>query len=81
LWCGSSHALSAVVQGKTNADTIITSDMPHHVIKELIEKNKNIILIPHYVAEDYGFNKFYAYVKEQLNGKIQAYYFDDKRFK
>ena len=78
---GSSHALSLVLQGKTKADTIITSDMPHHVIKELIEKDKNIILIPHYVAEEYGFNKFYAYIKEQLNGKVQAYYFDDKRFK
>lgn len=78
---GSSHALNYILSGKSNADTVITSDMPHHVIKELIEKGKNIVLIPHYASEEYGFNKFYEFVKEKLKNQITAYYFDDKRFK
>ncbi len=78
---GASYALEFVFNGKTSADTIITSDMPHHVIKELIEKDKNVILLPHYVSEEKGFNKFYAEIKSQLSDKIDAYYFDDKRFR
>ncbi len=78
---GSSHALNLITSGKSKADTVITSDMPHHIIKELIEKGKNIVLIPHYSAEEYGFNKFYNHIKEKLSGYISAYYFEDKRFK
>ena len=52
--------------------------MPHHVIKELVEMGKAIMVIPHYSAENYGFNKFYERVKNQIS--VPAYYFDDKRF-
>ena len=64
-----------------SADTIISSDLSHHVIKELIEKGKKVIIIPHYVAEDFGFNKFYERIKDLASGSIRAYYFEDKRFK
>ena len=76
---GSSIALGLVLSGIA-ADTIITSDMPHHVIKELIEKDKKIVLIPHYSSEQYGFNKFYEWTLSKIDGKAQAYYFEDKRF-
>ena len=77
---GSSVALEAVLLNKTEADTIVTSDMPHHVIKELIESGKKILIIPHYSSEQYGFNKFYEWTLQKINGKAKAYYFEDKRF-
>ena len=78
---GASHALDFVLTSKTTADTIVTSDMPHHVLKELIEKDKNVIIIPHYASEDYGFKKFYEYVKEKKDEKLKVFYFEDRRFK
>lgn len=78
---GASYALDYVSKNLISVDTIVTSDMPHHVIKELIEEQKNIVLIPHYVSEEYGFSKFYAHVSSSLKGEITAYYLDDKRFR
>ena len=59
---GSSHALKAVMNGDTDADVIITSDMPHHVIKGLVECGKCIILLPHYTAENFGFKNYFENV-------------------
>lgn len=77
---GASHALDAVKKGITDAELIVTSDVPHHVIKELVELDKVLIILPHYVAENYGFNKFYQRISEIIEGEIQTYYFEDKRF-
>jgi len=77
---GSSTAMDMVVKGLTDADTIISSDMPHHVLKELIENGKNVVIIPHYVSEQYGFNKFYQYVSQKLTDDIETFYFIDDRF-
>jgi dinuclear metal center YbgI/SA1388 family protein len=78
---GASNALELVQKGKTKADTIVTSDMAHHVLKELIELGKNVIIIPHYASEDYGFKKFYLDVLDKTKENIESYYFEDKRFK
>ncbi len=77
---GCSHALDAFRMGKSNADTIVTSDLAHHEIKEIIENGKKLVILPHYVSEDYGFNNFYQCVTEMLNGKADTHYFKDKRF-
>ena len=76
---GSSHALDAVKNGSTDADIVITSDVPHHVLKELIERGKKVMIIPHYVSEQYGFNKFYEWTLNNQEG-LETYYFEDKRF-
>lgn len=76
---GSSFALDFIKNGKTDADLIVTSDMPHHVIKELTEYDKSIIILPHYVAEEYGFRKFYDAITE-FAPQIKTHYFYDKRF-
>ncbi len=75
---GSDYAFSCVIGGKTDADLIVTSDMPHHVLKELIECGKKVMIIPHYVSENYGFKKFYLWAKEKTC--LEAEYFEDKRF-
>ena len=77
---GSKDALKAVEIGSIDADTIISSDIPHHVLLALVEAGKKIIVLPHYVAENYGFNKFYANIKNAVTDDVKAYYFTDKRF-
>ena len=58
-----------VEKGFTDANVIVTSDMAHHQIKQLVESGKAIILLTHYASENYGFNQFYAQVLSQLTGK------------
>ncbi len=79
-FCGSgaSHAIECL--DKLSADTIVSSDIAHHHLKTLIESGKNVVIIPHYVSEQYGFNNFYALLTKKVNGKAQTFYFLDKRF-
>lgn len=77
---GGGYAEKELFKGSLNADLVITSDMPHHIIKEFIEADKKVIIIPHYASENYGFNKFYEAMTEKLSGKAQTCYFEDKRF-
>lgn len=76
---GSSDAVKMVEMG-LDVDTIITSDISHHNLLSLIDGGKNVIVIPHYVSENYGFKKFYEWALQRTNGRAQAYYFADKRF-
>lgn len=77
---GASYAESFVLKRLTDADVIITSDMPHHVIKTLVEEGKNILIVPHYASENYGFIKYYENIKKTLKNKVEIEYFEDKRF-
>lgn len=76
---GSEYALNYVRKGG-KADTIITSDMPHHVLKELTDCGKQVIILTHYASENYGFKRFFETVKEKVSGKAETFYFEDKRF-
>ncbi len=76
---GSEYALS-YARGGGIADTVITSDMPHHVLKELTERGKQVIILTHYSSENYGFKRFYETVKDKTFGKADCFYFEDKRF-
>ena len=69
---GSSEALSY----KGNADVIVTSDMPHHAILELVKKGKCVLLLTHYASEIYGFKKF----SSMLSKEVEVHFFDDKIF-
>ncbi|MBQ0099494.1 MAG: Nif3-like dinuclear metal center hexameric protein [Firmicutes bacterium] len=75
---GGSYAEKEVLNNTLKADTIITSDLQHHDIKYFIESGKKIIVIPHYVSENYGFKKYYERCAKEL--KVNSHYFDDKRF-
>ena len=76
---GSEYALS-YVRGGGVADTIVTSDMPHHVLKELTERGKRVIILTHYASENYGFKRFFDRIKGDLKGGAEVFYFEDKRF-
>ncbi len=77
---GSSHAIGIFNKGLAKAEVIVTSDMPHHVLKEFIEMGKKIVILPHYIAEEYGFKIFFQMVAEKLSS-ASVVYFDDKRFR
>ncbi len=50
-------------------DTIISSDVPHHVIIKALEMGKNLIIVTHYSSEIYGFKKVYENLKDSFNVK------------
>ena len=81
-FCGAgySFALEAIREGRTDADLIVSSDMPHHVIKELVEAGKKVLSVSHYAAEQYGFFNFYNQVSNNIKEKAETIYFLDKRF-
>ena len=79
-FCGSGASQAIEYLDRLDADTIISSDVPHHHLKTLIEAGKNVVIIPHYVSEQYGFNSFYALLTQMVKGKAQTFYFLDKRF-
>ncbi len=64
----------------TEADTLVTSDVPHHAIVSVLERKQNLIVIPHYVAENYGFKCFYDQITERLLDEVETYYVEDYRF-
>lgn len=78
---GASHAEKCVINNTAQADLIVTSDMAHHVIKEILDSGKCVMIIPHYASEEYGFKKYYERVKATIGSEVPTYYFDDKRFR
>ncbi len=77
---GSEDACKYVANGG-EADVIVTSDMKHHQILACLEKGKSVVVIPHYVAEEYGFKIYYKKIKEKINNHVEVFYFDDKRLR
>ena len=76
---GSEYALAYARKGGV-ANTIVTSDMPHHVLKELTERGKQVIILTHYASENYGFKRFFDRVAGEIKGDVKFFYFEDKRF-
>ena len=73
-FCGAGSKEAVSYDGK--ADVIVTSDMPHHCIKTLVEKGKCVLLLTHYATEVYGFKKFEQAIKEV----VKTCFYDDERF-
>ncbi len=79
-FCGSGADQAIELTKVMMVDTIITSDVAHHQLKEMIENGKNVVIIPHYVSEQYGFNKFFVLARKLIKDKAQTFYFVDNRF-
>lgn len=80
-FCGSggTEALQYLKENQQTADVIVTSDIPHHIIKEILDMDKSLIIIPHYVSEEYGFKAFYNEITQKTKD-LEFVYFNDKRF-
>ena len=57
------------------ADVLVSSDMKHHHITALLSRGISVIILTHYASENYGFNKIYSKIIEELN--VPAAYFCD----
>ncbi|MDE7084802.1 MAG: Nif3-like dinuclear metal center hexameric protein [Clostridia bacterium] len=78
-FCGAGLDDNAIAFAKAeNADAVVSSDLSHHRISELVESGIAVIQLTHYCAENYGFNKIYQKVKTKL--QIPSSYFCDERF-
>lgn len=66
---------------KQGVDTVVSSDAKHHIITALVEKGINVVLMPHYSAELYGFKNFVTSFNEQTGGLgVRNELFTDERF-
>lgn len=64
----------------SGADTFVSSDGKHHLVKELVEKGLNVVLLTHYAAENYGFTRYYEKFEKLLKGNVRCELFTDERF-
>lgn len=65
-FCGAGFDERALAFAKEGgADTLVSSDAKHHLLAAALEQGMNVMLIPHYAAEFYGFEAFYGKMKEQ----------------
>lgn len=77
---GAGYAEDMLLSGKlSGVDAIITSDVPHHLIKRFTEDGKALFIITHYAAENYGFKKFYERVKKEVSEKAEVLFYEDKK--
>ncbi|MGN0804217.1 MAG: Nif3-like dinuclear metal center hexameric protein [Candidatus Coproplasma sp.] len=66
-FCGAGCDDSAMAYAKNEkADVLVSSDLKHHEIAELVECGIAVIELTHYCAESYGFEKIYQKVKNIL---------------
>lgn len=65
----------------SGADTFVSSDGKHHLVKELAEKGLNVVLLTHYAAEHYGFTRYFEKFEKLLKGAgVRCELFTDERF-
>ena len=55
--------LFAVEQG---AQVLISADFKHHLLQLLTEKGLSVLILTHYASEQYGFEKYYKKIREQV---------------
>jgi len=66
---------------KQGADTLVSSDGKHHLILDGVEKGLNVVLIPHYSAELYGFKNFLSNFNEKTKAfGLRSELYADERF-
>jgi putative NIF3 family GTP cyclohydrolase 1 type 2 len=66
-FCGSGGDEEGVAFAqKTGADVMISSDFKHHVITMAQESGLAVIALTHYASENYGFEKYYKKIRQQV---------------
>ena len=76
-FCGAGSDDKAINFAITNkADVFVSSDMKHHEILALTQSGLAVLVLTHYSAENYGFEKIYSKIKERL--KVNSAYYTDE---
>jgi dinuclear metal center YbgI/SA1388 family protein len=77
-FCGAGTDEDAILFAvKNSADVLISSDMKHHHIAELVARKMGVIILTHYASETYGFKKIYKKLINKLN-VCSSYFVDDE---
>ena len=67
-FCGAGVDERAIFFAKAmGAQVVISSDFKHHLIQLLMESGMSVIVLTHYASEQYGFEKYYKKIREQVN--------------
>lgn len=78
-FCGAGLDDEAVYFCKSQkVDVVVSSDLSHHRIEELVSSGITVLQLTHYCAENYGFNRIYSDIKDKLG--VPSDYFKDGRF-
>ena len=66
-FCGAGVDAPSILYAKRmGAQVMISSDFKHHFIQLLVESGMAVIVLTHYASEQYGFEKYYKKIREQL---------------
>ncbi len=74
-FCGA--GLSEELVG-TDADLLVSADIPHHVLLAALENEKCVLQLTHYASEAFAFKNYAQKLCEKL--KIKAHFYLDERF-
>lgn len=78
-YCGAGCDDNNINFAKANCcNLLVSSDLKHHEIAELVESGIGVLELTHYSAESYGFNRIYQSIKESIN--IPSSFLYDERF-
>ena len=79
-FCGAGVDEGTVLYAKgMGAQVMISSDFKHHLIQLLVESGMSVIVLTHYASEQYGFEKYYKKIREQVAIPC-VYHTEDKLF-
>ena len=79
-FCGAGVDAPSILYAKgLGAHVMISSDFKHHFIQLLVESGMSVIVLTHYASEQYGFEKYYKKIREQVEIPC-AYHTEDNLF-
>ena len=59
------------------ADVFVSADMKHHEILALTQRGIAVIVLTHYASENYGLNKIYQKIKDDIKVKSEYLTFEN----
>lgn len=59
------------------ADVFVSADMKHHEILALTQRGMAVIVLTHYASENYGLNKIYQKIKDDIKVKSEYLTFEN----
>ena len=66
-FCGAGADERAIAFAKENgAQVMVSADFKHHLIQLLTELGMSAVVLTHYASEQYGFEKYYKKIREQV---------------
>lgn len=75
-FCGAGIDGGAVEAAKRGgADVIVSSDVKHNYICDILESGMRLLIMTHYTSENYGFKKIYQNLSHKLS--IPVFYHED----